>query len=196
MKLINVLTLFLVCFCLKQLKPNFCNAEDKYKAKTVKQIIHDTAPLMKLRNSEEEVFVLLFRKVVHDKTLSGKLVGSGEQLIAAKEPQLTDNEYFALFNEQLDQDKVNQYQYKIKHVLADSICSFYGIEREELVKIRKNKHLINKKKKEINDLFNSCLKTIQEELEKNKMIELITEKVLQKQNESLVSTVPDCPPLI
>ena len=69
-----------------------------------------------------------------------------------------------------------------------------------MIDIRKSKHLINKKKKEINELFVTNLKKLEDKFNRDKMIETITEKVLQKQNESsmptIPDTVPDCPPLI
>lgn len=43
-------------------------------------------------------------------------------------------------------DNINNTHYTCKVILADSICTFYGIDRNDLIKIIKSKHLISKKK--------------------------------------------------
>ena len=92
---------------------------------------------------------------------------------------------------------------RISTILCDSICAYYGISMDELGKIRQSKHLINKKKKEVNNLFNDCLEMINEKFVKpkeafdeNRLAEIIAEKLIQKQNGQSASTVPDCPSLI
>ena len=96
-------------------------------------------------------------------------------------------------------------QYNIERALVDSVCDYYGIDRNELKKIRQSTKLISKKKRETKGLFDKCLETINEKFIKNvktttinedKLAELIAKKLIQKQNEQSVSTAPDCPPLI
>ena len=111
---------------------------------------------------------------------------------------ISDKEYLTIFG--YNKGDISNKEYTSRVVLIDSICAYYGIKIEDLIDIRKSKHLINKKKKEINELFVTNLKKLEDKFNRDKMIETITEKVLQKQNESsmptIPDTVPDCPPLI
>ena len=91
---------------------------------------------------------------------------------------------------------VTKKQYLLERSLADSICTFYGIERKDLIDIRKSKHLMNNKKKEINMLFNRCFELMDKKFYEDKMVELIAKKLTEKQSESTILIVPDCPPLI
>ena len=104
-----------------------------------------------------------------------------------------------------EERKKMQQLYNIDIALADSICNYYDIDRDELKKIRQSTKLISKKKREINNLFDKCLEAINEKFVKgtktttineDKLAELIAEKLIQKQNGQSVSTAPDCPSLI
>ena len=73
-----------------------------------------------------------------------------------------------------------------------------------MIEIRKSKHLINKKKKEIITLFETCIKPLNEKINKdrerqkqNELADLIVKKLEEKSNTSSVPLAPTLPePLI
>ena len=127
------------------------------------------------------------------------------QIIQKKHNGISNEDYTTIFGYPKN-TTMSKREENVSIMLIDSICAYYGINIDELRKIRQSKHLINKKKKEINELFSNCLKTMNEKFIKDtktitvnedKLAELIAEKLIQKQkNESLIPTIPDCPPLI
>ena len=161
------------------------------------QLIQQNDEIVKFGQDPETIFKTAFQSGLE--TEDSYVAWDNLVIINAKTPISSAEEYEIIFNRQYNKN-ISNTQCHLEIALADSICAFYGIERDELVKIRKNKHLINKKKKEINELFENCLEKLNEKFNRDKMIEIITEKVLQKQNESSIptipDTVPDCPPLI
>ena len=156
------------------------------------QLIQQNDKIVKFGRDPETIFKAAFQTAL--KAGKGRIDWHGLTILNSK-TKILPEEYKYIFDRPYNKD-ISDTQRYLENSLADSICAFYGIERDELVKIRKSKHLINKKKKEINELFENCLKSINEKFNRDKMIEIITEKVLQKQNELLIQTVPDCPPLI
>ena len=197
MKLINVLILFLVCFIfLKQLEPNHCVAGNKHETKTVKELIGSNAHFMKFGNTEEEVFVRILEALINRNLLGIKSKDGKDLIIGRRGPQLKDEEYFALFGRHLEKDAVDQYQYKMEQALVDSVCAFYGIERDKLIKVKQNKHLISNKKREINKLFNECLEVMHEKFNREKIVnsvlkELIPTVQTYPQEEQLAPTLPE-----
>ena len=156
------------------------------------QLIQQNDKIVKFGRDPETIFKTAFQTAL--KAELGRIDWHGLTIINGK-TNILPEEYEYIFDRPYNKDISNTQRY-LESSLADSICAFYGIERKDLIDIRKSKHLINKKKKEINELFENCLEKLNEKFNRDKMIEIITEKVLQKQNESSIPTVPDCPPLI
>ncbi len=197
MKPIYAFIIIISVVLLSSIKFNFCFAEDRPKIKTVKELIHNN--LMEDGYSEEKIFAVLFQMLLEEENTLSKL-NSGELIIGKRGPQLTEEEYFALFGRHLEQDAVNQYQYKMEQALVDSVCAFYGIERNKLIKIKQNKHLIDRKKKEIITLFETCIKPLNEKINKdrerqkqNELADLVVKKLEEKNNTSSVPLAPTLP---
>lgn len=152
-------------------------------------------------NDVDAAFCYYFKKTVDD--------GNAREIeeipvIQWNDTSISKENYETIFKHKKSVD-ISKEECKVSTILCDSICAYYGISMEELGKIRQSKHLINKKKKEVNELFNNCLKIINEKfikdkktttINEDKLAELITEKLIQKQNESSIPTIPDCPSLI
>lgn len=104
--------------------------------------------------SEGEIFTVLFQMLLKKDNILYKL-NSGELIIGRRGPQLTDEEYLALFGRHLEQDAVDQYQYDMEQALVDSVCVYTRPElsRKDLIKIKKGELENN----EIKNLFNDCL---------------------------------------
>ena len=120
---------------------------------TVKELIHNN--LMEDGYSEEKIFAVLFQMLLEEENTLSKL-NSGELIIGKRGPQLTDEEYVALFGRHLEQNAVDQYQYDMEQALVDSVCAYNTqpeLSREDLIKIRKGEL----KNDEVNKLFNDCL---------------------------------------
>lgn len=108
-------------------------------------------------------------------------------------------EYRDIFSRSYD-PSITEKQYRAERALVDSICAFYEINRDELIKIRKEKKLISRKKKEINQFFEDCLELIDKKFIKNeavlnedRIVNSITEKLIESQDKSAIPTVPTYP---
>ena len=166
---------------------NQCHAT---QTKTVKEQILNNEVLMQACH--------FFKDIVLDNGYTKQAINGINIIHFEHKNGISGEDYLTIFG--YDKGDISNKEYTSRVVLIDSICAYYGIKIEDLIEIRKSKHLINKKKKEINELFVTNLKKLEDKFNRDKMIETITEKVLQKQNESSIptipDTVPDCPPLI
>ena len=157
------------------------------------QLIQQNDKIVKFGRDPETIFTTAFQRAIKDE--QGRVDWRDLTIINNTTKIGPTEEYRSLFNRSYNEND-SAVQHDLENSLVESICAFYGIERKDLIEIRQNKHLISKKKKEINELFITNLKTLEDKFNRDKIIEAITEKVLQKQNESTMPTVPDCPPLI
>ena len=147
----------------------------------------------------EDIFVNALNSCLESNTNQATItVGKDTKAVISidqNKSKIEQNEYKTIFGEGHNSNTTED-QHLLERSLVDSICTFYGIERKDLIEIRQNKHLISKKKKEISELFDKCSKLIDKKFYEDKITELITKKLIEKQSESTMLIVPDCPPLI
>lgn len=158
------------------------------------EVLMQACKITDITKKPDTIFSYFFKDIVLDNGYTKQAINGIDIIHFEHKNGISDKDYLTIFG--YDKGDISNKEYTSRVVLIDSICAYYGIKIEDLIEIRQSKHLINKKKREINELFNDCLEKLNEKFNRDKMIETITEKVLQKQNELSISTVPDCPPLI
>ena len=166
---------------------------------TKEQMQQNTVIMNYFDNDTDAAFCYYFKQMVND----GKMQKVEEiPVIQRHNINISKENYEAIFKHRKSAT-ISKEEKNVSIMLCDSICAYYGISMDELGKIRQSKHLVNKKKKEVNNLFNDCLEMINEKFVKpkeafdeNRLTDIIAEKLIQKQNGQSVSTAPDCPSLI
>ncbi len=114
---------------------------------------------------------------------------------------------YKVFFEQKHKNEITSRQQNIETALVNSICGYYSISKADLKKIRQNKIICNRSKKEINAVFSKCLWLIDQKfikdskttvINEDKLAELVAEKLIQKQNEPLApdAQIPTVPTLL
>lgn len=107
----------------------------------------------------ESLFIASVKRMVSRNTVPEvSYDNNGSELFVIREGEpLSDKEYKTLFGSN-DKNRL------FKTAMANSICNLYGISREELLRLRQQKIVINKAKREINkqinELFNESLEII------------------------------------
>lgn len=147
----------------------------------------------------KEAFALAVKKGINVAFFKGK------EIISTTQKPLDNSDYAVFFKRRFNgEDYYNtdpivskpvKTQYNMECSLVDSICARYNITREELLEIRKQKTIINKRKKEINNIFNECLEMINKKYNEERMAELVAKKLMEKQNQNNSFPVPTVPTL-
>lgn len=145
----------------------------------------------------------LFKKGMARALETGKQFSlrNGEIMIITNDTTFLNKDYEALFGNNKDREE-------FKRAMANSICNFYGISREELLHLRQQKVVVNKTKKEINKLFDESLEIInnwanktngdEQKIDEARLAKLIADELIKKQNEPLApdAQIPTVPTLL
>lgn len=184
-----------------------CLATDILSKKELQKLINDKKFDYEI---PEEAFIRAFNFLLNEqapKKMTGVRIKKNDDTytnravvgFGSNKTEIKIMEYKNLFGRSYDSN-ITEKQRNVETILVNSICAFYEIGRDELIKIRKEKKLISRKKKEINQLFENCLELIDKKFIKNeavlnedRIIKSITEKLIENQDKSVIPTVPTYP---
>ena len=145
----------------------------------------------------DAIFYVLFKRTI-DKNLE-TIKAHGIPVIQKNHDTISDADYKAIFKGEKNFD-IDSREEELHIILVDSICAYYGIERKDLIKIRQSEHLISKKKKGIIALFETCIKPLNEKINKdrerqkqNEIADLVVKKLEKKDNVLSIPLAPTLP---